>query len=545
MKMISDRRSWYAALVCAMAGSGVFQFYGNATLGYIQTASLFKWWAFQWINPASETQHGLLVLVLSAWLLRRNLGRSPEPSENWNGRAVLAMVVGLALHALGFVAEQARVSILGLLIFAWGVVALGGGRRWARASIFPLGFLVFAIPISALDSVGFWLRMGVVDVSALVARGFGVNVIKNGTQLLAPDGSYDYDVAAACSGVRSLTAIAALSLLVGYLRFRPFWIRCGFLALSVPFIIVGNVARVVAIVLAARIGGAAWGDRVHEVMGYGVFAIVLVGMFLVAELLEARHPEWICPASGPIRSESNAFHPSDSPYRWWQNPWGATLVILAATLSIGAFLLHVSRFPETGRAGVVLAADGRSPVELPTFIGTEWIGRREEVTEIEREVLPSDTGFSRKTYVSLADPSKRVFLSIVLSGRDRTSIHRPELCLVGQGWTIRDTSIHQFESAAAKRFPARVLRVEKEVATPGGRVKVPQIVAYYFLGDDIIVANNWERIARDAWNRVAHGRADRWAYVLLQTGDSDGEAAALGRIQEILDATLPHFEPNG
>jgi hypothetical protein len=48
----------------------------------------------------------------------------------------------------------------------------------------------------------------------------GIDVLRSGTQLFAPDGSYQYDVAAACSGVRSLMALTALSLLVGYLNFR-------------------------------------------------------------------------------------------------------------------------------------------------------------------------------------------------------------------------------------------------------------------------------------------------------------------------------------
>jgi hypothetical protein len=48
--------------------------------------------------------------------------------------------------------------------------------------------------------------------------------------------------------------------------------------------------------------------------------------------------------------------------------------------------------------------------------------------------------------------------------------------------------------------------------------------------------------AHDAWNRVAHARADRWAYVLLQTDASDGEPAALARMQAVLDATLPAFQ---
>jgi hypothetical protein len=81
--------------------------------------------------------------------------------------------------------------------------------------------------------------------------------------------------------------------------------------------------------------------------------------------------------------------------------------------------------------------------------------------------------------------------------------------------------------------------------TPKGRVKVPQLFAYYFVGSGTVVATHWQRIAMDAWNRVVHGRSDRWAYVVVQTGDSDGEAAALGRIQTILDGTLPVFQKQG
>ena len=198
------------------------------------------------------------------------------------------------------------------------------------------------------------------------------------------------------------------------------------------------------------------------------------------------------------------------------------------------------------RTGITLAPDGLDPIDLPAFLGTDWIGRRSEVTQFERQLLPKDTGFSRRVYVSLADPSKQAFLSIVLSGRDRTSIHRPELCLVGQGWTIRSSFRYQFTyPGETAGFPATVLRIEREISTPSGRVRVPQLFAYYFVGKGIVVATHWERITRDAWDRVMHGRSDRWAYVVVQTGSSDGEAAALRRIQTILAATLPVFQMHG
>jgi EpsI family protein len=194
--------------------------------------------------------------------------------------------------------------------------------------------------------------------------------------------------------------------------------------------------------------------------------------------------------------------------------------------------------------GVVLAADGKNPVALPTFIGTEWIGRGAEVTAVEREILPADTGYARKSYVAVANPAQRVFVSVVLSGKDRTSIHRPELCLVGQGWSIEGATRERFSypGRAEAAFGATVLRVRREVVTARGRVAVPELVAYWFVDSERVVATSGGRFWRDAWNRLAHGRPDRWAYVLVQTGATDREAAALARMQAVLAGTLPAFQ---
>ena len=133
---------------------------------------------------------------------------------------------------------------------------------------------------------------------------------------------------------------------------------------------------------------------------------------------------------------------------------------------------------------------------------------------------------------------------MVLRGRDRTSIHRPELCLVGQGWTITDSAPHRFSFPARPEaaFSATLLRVRREAPTPRGKQLVPQLVVYWFVGGDAVVGTHSQRLLRDAWNRVAHARADRWAYVLMQTDATDGEAAALARMQTVLDGTLPAFQ---
>jgi len=563
----------WPALGCALAGAAVFQLFGNATRGYIDTASLFYWWGFQWVNPTSETEHGWLILALSGWLLWRNL-RKVESQElrvesrdsavgslnaqlsalNSPWPPATAMALGLALHALGFAAQQTRVSIVALLVFTWGVLRFGGGRRWGGAAAFPLGFLVFAIPLNVLDSAGFWLRMWVIDASAGLAHAAGIGVLQNGTQLLAPDGRYQYDVAAACSGVRSLMALAALSLLVGYLNFRAWWRRGALLLLCFPLVYLGNVARIASVVFAAQGGGQRWGERAHAVMGYGVFAIVLGGILAAAGALRRWWPE---PPDGETRE--SGCHPlidkaqgaeagTEKPVCQLMDDKGSRWVAVAvAGLAVGEmFFLHrLATLPPRGLAGVVLTADGKNPAELPAFLGRDWVGWPAAVTAVERDILPPDTGYARMDYVSSRD-ARHVFLSVVLSGRDRTSIHRPELCLVGQGWTITGAAERRFRQPrpgdADASFPATILRVRRESVSAHGGAAVPQLVAYWFVGGDTVVATHWRRLALDAWNRVVHARADRWAYVLMQTDAADGEAATLARMQAILNATLPAFQ---
>ncbi len=530
------RVSWLAAGACALTGAVLFQAWGNVTRGYINTGSLFYWWGYQWLDARSETEHGLIIVPLAAWLLWRNLRDRPsagsrEPGSGWPG--VGAMALGLLLHAVGFAAQQTRLSVVALLIFAWGVLRLGGGRRWGAAAVFPLAFLVFAIPFSALDSAGFWLRLWVIKASSGLAHLAGIGVVANGTQLTAPDGHYQYDVAAACSGVRSLVALLALALLAGYLQFRSTARRAALFLLCFPLIYLGNVARILAIIVAAQAGGQRWGERAHDVMGYGVFVIVLGGLLLAARCM----PE---PAQPPPQAEG-AGGRTQGP----GGAWAAGAVVVALAVGEMFFLAHLAALPPQGGAGVRLAADGLNPVELPAFLGTEWIGRRAEVSAVERDILPPDTGYSRRNYVAVANPAQWVYLSVVLSGRDRTSIHRPELCLVGQGWTIDATTAHTFARAGgpARDFPATVLHVRREVSTPRGPIVVPQLVVYWFVGGDAIVASHWRRLAVDAWNRVVYGRVDRWAYVLLQTDARDGDAAAMARLQTVLDETLPTLMP--
>ena len=115
-----------------------------------------------------------------------------------------------------------------------------------------------------------------------------------------------YDVAAACSGVRSLMALSALALLLGYISLSSNRLRALVFLSCFPLVFIGNVARIASIIFAAQLGGPAWGDRAHDWMGWGVFAIVLGGVWGVAALLRRDGLEhWIANAVEPTQISLN------------------------------------------------------------------------------------------------------------------------------------------------------------------------------------------------------------------------------------------------
>jgi len=115
-------------------------------------------------------------------------------------------------------------------------------------------------------------------------------VMRLGTQLFDPLGTYQYDVAAACSGIRSLMAIVLLSTVYGFVVFRSGWKRLFMLLLAIPFAVLGNLLRMLLIIVAAVMGGQEWGNYVHESTLISLIPYVpaFLGVLLVGRWLEQR-----------------------------------------------------------------------------------------------------------------------------------------------------------------------------------------------------------------------------------------------------------------
>src|SRR5262245_34838645 len=210
-RQLPNKGFFFALLIAWVA---LFQFLGNPILGYIHSSSLFAWMyeAYNSPNPVSENdRHGnlipFLVVGLLWWKRKTLLGLT---HRIWMP-ALAVLVFGMLLHVAGYVLQQPRLCVIGFFTGVYGLMGLSWGLGWLRNSFFPFFLFGFCIPLG--DNAQFLtvpLHLLVCRLVELVTHAMGIDVIRVGTHLYDPAGHYQYEVAAACSGIRSFFAILLL-----------------------------------------------------------------------------------------------------------------------------------------------------------------------------------------------------------------------------------------------------------------------------------------------------------------------------------------------
>ena len=144
------------------------------------------------------------------------------------------------------------------------------------------------------------------------------------------------------------------------------------------------------------------------------------------------------------------------------------------------------------------------------------------ISEAERTVLPADTEIDKRRYVS---PDGEFLVSVVVGGRSKSSIHRPELCLPAQG----------FQMASPRTV--EVGGVEWHVVTLARKEASSMGFAYTFFNQDgYRTSSHLRRIFRDVWDRSMRGRIDRWVMPTVNSSSSDEARlmAFLGKLKEVI-----------
>lgn len=174
---------------------------------------------------------------------------------------------------------------------------------------------------------------------------------------------------------------------------------------------------------------------------------------------------------------------------------------------------------------------------------SEWLDQPAMVTN----TLPSDTSFGSRRYTAPDKFSAQV--TVVLMGSDRTSLHKPQYCLTGGGWTIDNNATREetvrMEQPQPYDLPVVKYVASRQVQHEGRNLEARGIYVYWFVADDAISAteSGLERMWAMAHRLVTTGVLQRWAYISYFAVCPPGqEEATYERLKKLIAASAPEFQ---
>lgn len=236
-----------------------------------------------------------------------------------------------------------------------------------------------------------------------------------------------------------------------------------------------------------------------------------------------------------------------------QNKWilfGVALGMIAATTMylarirdtqrLGAPGVQVGPVPLYGSHGTVVA--DHSVILPDSVLGAK--STAVPIADVELGGLPKDTTFGRRRY-SVANDFAPV-IGVVLMGTDRTSIHQPQFCMVGQGWDIDQTEHVSLRIAEPHPYVLPAVKLTASMRVRGAHeqsVLVRGIYVYWFVSADKITGDQSTRLWSIAKTMVEKRELERWAYISYFAACLPGqEEATFGRLEQFIRSSVPAFQ---
>lgn len=242
-----------------------------------------------WTDP--EAGHGLLLAPLASWFAwRRGLEASGTPRA---AAGVTLLFVAGAMRVCGELAAELYVARLGMIVALAGLVVYFAGWRQLRAWWLPALLLLLAIPLPAVvvGSLSLPLQLQASEFGATLLRARYVPVHLSGNIIQLPGQSLF--VSEACSGLRSLTALVSLGVIVGALLLRQPAARAFIVLAALPIAVTVNGLRIFFTgFLVHHVSPSAGQGFMHMSEGWLMFGTALGLLALLAITLQRVERRW-------------------------------------------------------------------------------------------------------------------------------------------------------------------------------------------------------------------------------------------------------------
>jgi len=256
-------------------------FLALAGLYYPVAIKLTKVWLMN-----DNYSHGFFIPFVSLYMvytLRKELRQLPVEPTNLG---IVFLAIGLCQLVFATMGSEFFLKRISFIPLLFGIILFLFGTKYARKLAVPVLYLLFMIPLPTIiwNKIAFPMQLFSTKLTAMVIQLLGIPVLREGNILHLMDTTLE--VVDACSGLRSLTTIFALSAAIIWFTHCSTVKKWVFFFMAAPIAVAANIIRLVfTAVLASYYGPEMAEGFLHEFSGIVTFLLGMVMLMVLKKVL--------------------------------------------------------------------------------------------------------------------------------------------------------------------------------------------------------------------------------------------------------------------
>lgn len=255
-------------------------------LAYLPT---FIWMWQRWFAKESYYGHGILIPLISLYIIWQRRSRMKEAEVSSQIWAVGIVAAGLLIHIVCALLKVYFISGFSLVLVIYGLILFFWGQQIAKQLRFAIFFLLAMIPLPlvVIGNLTVRLKLFAAWCATFILNKIGFPSICDGSIIRMP-ASFTV-IGAPCSGLRSLISLLTLGIIFSYLMNISYKKKVLLFLSSLPLALMANIFRIILLAIVNDLyGGKVSTGFFHDLSGFLLFGFALTGFFVIARLLERK-----------------------------------------------------------------------------------------------------------------------------------------------------------------------------------------------------------------------------------------------------------------